>query len=583
LQRAFKVGALAQNPADLVDLPKQIKREVRAMSQGEAEQFLEAAREDRYYPLWCALLTGGLRPGEALGLRWQDVALGASSGRIGWEYLKESIPLGLLGGCLGLAMALAGLKGLLAVAPPNLPRMEEVGFNATAFLFTLILSTGTGIICGLLPVLRHRRSGTGETLRKGGRGGIGEKGRGRIQGVLAMSQIALAPVLLVAGGLMLRSFDTLWRVEPGFQDPEEVLTLSLHLPGWAAPSPEDRVQTFEAIVRRIEEVTGVSSVGLATQIQMGEGADGDPFFVREGTAVGEGPGDLKRHKWIGGGYFQALKIPLVMGRSITWEDVTTRARVALISENLAREAFGSPEAALGQHVAARPDPPIWSEVVGVVRDVLEDGLDRNPPQMVYWPLATPAFYTGMAPDQLFVPGWAGIAIRSSRAGTSGFLDEVQRAIWTVNPNLPLLQVGLLDRFMADSIAQTTFTLVLLGIAGGVALLLGLVGVYGVISYSVSQRRRELGMRIALGAKAGQVLGLVLRRGMVLSGAGLALGTGIALCVTRLMSSLLFGVSHADPLTFASVVTGLGIVALLATLLPARQATRVDPVVALRSE
>jgi hypothetical protein len=170
---------------------------------------------------------------------------------------------------------------------------------------------------------------------------------------------------------------------------------------------------------------------------------------------------LKRHKWMGGGFLRAMEIPLVAGRSITWQDVQARAPVALLSESLAREAFGSPEAAIGQHIGARPDPPVWPEVVGVVEDVREDGLDRDPPQMVYWPLATPAFYRGMSPDELVVWRWAGFAIRTSRMGTEGFLDEVRSAIWDVDPNLPLFQVGPLDRFMADSIVRTTFTLALL--------------------------------------------------------------------------------------------------------------------------
>jgi hypothetical protein len=255
--------------------------------------------------------------------------------------------------------------------------------------------------------------------------------------------------------------------------------------------------------------------------------------------------------------------------------------VALLSESLAREAFGSPEAAIGQHIAARPDPPVWPEVVGVVEDVREDGLDRAPPQMVYWPLATPAFYRGMSPDDLVVWRSVGFAIRSSRVGTGGFLDEIRTAIWSENPNLPLFQVGPMDRFMADSIVRTTFTLALLAVAGVVALALGLVGVYGVVSYSVSQRSWELGMRMALGADRRQVLAMVVRRGMVLAGTGLALGTGLAVGLTRLMSALLYGISPTDPLTFASVIVGLGGVALLASYLPARTAARLDPVVALR--
>jgi hypothetical protein len=257
--------------------------------------------------------------------------------------------------------------------------------------------------------------------------------------------------------------------------------------------------------------------------------------------------------------------------------------VVLVSDRLAREYWGSAEAALGQRVAVRPDPPRWYEVVGVVSDVREDGLSQNPPLLVYWPQVTLAFWEGDEPDDLLVWRSMGYAIRSERVGTAGFLDEVKAAIWEINPNLPVRGLRPLDDLMGSSISRTSFTLVLLAVAAGVALLLGIIGVYGVISYAVSQRSHELGLRIALGAEAGQVKGMVLRQSLVLSGIGVAIGLGLAFGLTRLMSSMLFGVSPLDPLTFVAVAVGITGVATVASYLPAHRAAAVDPMEALRAE
>jgi predicted permease len=510
-------------------------------------------------------------------------AMGASGHRIGWEYLKESLLLGVLGGFGGLVLAQVGLRSLLRLAPANLPRLDEVGLDARVVLFTLAVSVGSGIFFGLFPLLRYRRQNPVDALKEGGRSGTSERGRRRVHTALATSQVALAVVLLVASGLMLKSFQALRNVDPGFHGQEDILSVRLYVPPREAPDPEEVATIFETIVHRIEDVPGVSSVGLATHVPMDAGMNVNPLFARGQGGDPGGPRISRRHKWIGEGYLETLRIPQLAGRSFTWDDVHSRAPVAMLSERLAREVFGSPEAAMGQFIAARPDPPQWKEVVGVVADVHEDGMGQDPPDLVYWPQVTLAFWEGTAADQVQTWRGSGLAIRSDRLGTPGFLDDVKEAVWSVSPSLPLVSARPLSELMKDSTARTSFTMLLLGIAAAMALVLGLVGVYGVISYAVSQRRRELGMRMALGARKGRVLGMVLRQGMTLATTGVLLGLALAFGLTRLMTAVLFGVDPVDPVTYVSVAAGLAVVATVASYLPARRAAGVDPVEALRAE
>jgi putative ABC transport system permease protein len=510
-------------------------------------------------------------------------AMGASSRRITWEYLKESLLLGLLGGIGGLILAQVGLRSLLNFAPVTLPRLDEVSLDSSILLFTLAVSLGAGFFFGIFPMLRKGKSDLVDSLKEGGRSGMKDRKRQRVQNTLAVSQMALALVLLVSSGLMLRSFQSLRTVDPGFQNPQDVLALRLYIPGSEVPLGADVATTYEMIVRRLEEVSGVSSVGLATAIPMDGGNNVNPFIVRDRGLDAEGGRISRRHKWIGPNYLETLQIPLLMGRTVTWDDIHGRAPVALLSETLATEVFGSPEEALGQYVAARPDPPHWKEVIGIVKDVREDGMDQPHPALVYWPHVTLGFWQGNAPDQVQVWRGAGIAIRSSRVGTPGLLEDVEEAIWEISPNLPVQGVRPLPDLMAASMGRTSFAMILLGVAGLVALILGLVGVYGVVSYAVSQRQRELGMRMALGAQPGQVKGMVLKQGFVLAGIGVVLGLVLAVGATRLMSSILIGVDPVDPLTYSAVAGGLLVVALLASYLPARRASRVDPMTALRMD
>jgi predicted permease len=382
---------------------------------------------------------------------------------------------------------------------------------------------------------------------------------------------------------MVRSFQSLQDVDPGFRDPENILALRINIPRNEVMIGVEMAATHERIVRRIAEIPGVESVGLALDVPMDGWNNVNPFFVVGVDPPGGGPAPTRRHNWVGEGYFETLRIPMVAGRTFTWDDVHNRFRGAILSESLANEYFGSPQAAIGQRVAARPDPPIWYEVVGVAADVRYDGMGQEPPPIVYWPQVTMAFWQGNGAEQPNSWRYMGYAIRSDRVGTPDFLDDVREAVWSVNPNLPLRNVFPLSELMAQSVDRTAFTMLLLATAGGVALILGLVGVYGVISYAVSQRSREMGMRIALGAEARHVEGMVVRQGLLIFVLGAVIGLGLAYGLTRLMEGLLFGVEAMDPLTYVVVVMGLLAVALAASYIPARRAARVDVMQALRRE
>ena len=510
-------------------------------------------------------------------------AIGASGRRVSWEYMKESLVLGLLGGLVAVPLAFGGLRLLVAMAPTQLPRMAEVSLSPVVYLFTLGISLGAGLFFGVFPALRQARANPVDALKQGGHGGMAGRGRNRAQNVLAVSQMALALVLLVASGLMLRSFQALQNVDPGFRNPEDVLALRINIPSSEVRDTAEMALTHERVARRLGEIPGVSSVGLANSVALDGWNNVNPFYVDGVEPPGGGTPPSRRHNWVGEGYFETMQIPVLVGRTFTWEDVNNRFPGVILSESLAREYFESPQAAMGQRVAAQPNPPRWHEVVGVVANVRDDGIDQEPPLMVYWPQVTLAFWEGSAPDQVQSWRYMGYAIRSGRVGTPDFLSDVREAIGSVNPNLPLRGVSPLPELMAQSIARTSFTMVLLATAAGVALILGLVGVYGVISYAVSQRRREMGMRLALGAEPKHVKGMVMGQGLIIFAVGATLGLGLAFALTRLMSGLLFGVEPVDPLTFTLVPVGLLGVALVASYIPARRAARVDVMAALRRE
>ena len=325
-------------------------------------------------------------------------------------------------------------------------------------------------------------------------------------------------------------------------------------------------------------MAGVESVGVSTSITMDGNSSNDPIFVEDFPGPEGQLPPIRRFKYVGERYFETMGNPIVAGRGITWADVHTAASVVVIGENLAREYWDNPAQAIGRRIRQTPTN-LWREIVGVVGTERQDGPTRPAPAIVYWPMLVKNFWD----SPIMVQRSLGYAIRSSRLQSPGFLAEIQRAVGTVNPNLPLARVRTLSHLYERSMAQTSFVLVILGIAAAVTLLLGVVGIYGVIAYNVSQRRREVGIRMALGAHSGDVQRIFVIRGVVLTGTGLLVGIVGAAAVARLLGAVLFGVSPFDAVTYAVVVAGLSAVALLATWLPARQATRIDPMTALRSE
>lgn len=505
-------------------------------------------------------------------------ALGADGARMARELLCESVTLGILGGAAGLALAYPGLRLLVTMGPQSLPRLEEIGIDPTVLVFTLAISLFAGALFGLAPILKYAGPSLLPALKEGGRGASEGREHHRARNVLVVVQIALALVLLVASGLLIRSFQALEQVQPGFQRPEQVLTFRVSIPSAEVPDDVQVIRTHEQILRKIEAIPGVSSVGLSSSITMDGWDSNDAVYVEDFPTPRDQLPPIRRFKWISQNYFETMGNPLLAGRAISWTDIYERARVVVVTENLAREYWNEPAAALGKRIRSDLEGP-WREIIGVVGNVHDDGVGEKETAVVYWPMLVEDFWD----EELLARRSMAYAVRTSRTGTPSLLEEIQHAVWSVNPNLPLANVRTLEEILESSMARTSFTLVMLAVAAGVALFLGTVGIYGVISYAVSQRTREIGVRMALGARQAQVSRMVLGQGLVLAGVGVTLGLAAAAGLSRLLSALLFGVHPVDPPTYAAVALALAIVALLASYIPARRAARVKPVEALRWE
>lgn len=505
-------------------------------------------------------------------------ALGAGRGRLAAELLYESLLLGLAGGLLGLTLAYLALRGLVAIAPAGLPRIHEIGIDLNVVLFTLGASLLASILVACVPIFKYTGTKLNIALRAGSRTLSQTREQHRASNVLVVAQVALALVLLICSGLMIRTFRALTRVDPGFRGASELQLFSIAIPEAQIKEDDKVVRMEEQIARRLEAVPGASSVSFGSAIPMDGNQSYDPIFAQDHTyREGQLP-PLRRFKFVAPGFLSTLQIPRLLGRDFTWDDIFNTMPVAMVSENLARELWQNPADAIGKRIRVGSTDE-WREIVAVVGNVHDDGVNQDAPLTVYWPILQKNFEG----QQLATRRAITYAVRSPRAGSESLMKDIRNAVWSVNANLPLADPQTLAVLQTRSMARTSFTLVMLAVAGSMALLLGAVGIYSVIAYSVSQRTREIGIRMALGAQQGTVTSLFLRQGLLLTGIGVALGLVSAFGVMRLMSSLLFNVTSADPLTYSMVSAGLVAIASLACYLPSRRAANVDPVEALRAE
>jgi predicted permease len=491
--------------------------------------------------------------------------------------LLESVTLGLLGGAAGVAVAYAGLRLLTAIGPAELPRLSEISLDGWSVAFTLILSVLSGLLFGAIPVLRYAPSRL--TLLRAMRTASVSRERQRGRNLLVAAQVAMALVLLIGAVLMIRTFLAMRDVDPGFSDPVSLQVMRLSIPETLVRDSTTAVRMQNSILDKLAAIPGVSSVGFAASVPMsGAEPSWDEILIEGKNYEGDNP-PMRLYNYVSPGYFRTAGTRLVAGRDFTWAEVYDVRPIGIVSEGLARELWGSPRAALGKRFRELPGTP-WHEVVGVVQDVRENGVDQVSPATVYWPSLM-----GDPSAQEKLEAWRDVdfALRSNRAGTQAFINEMQQAVWSVNSNLPVAEISTMQDIYSESMARTSFTLVMLAIAGTMALALGILGIYGVISYAVSQRTREIGIRMALGAKKSELVWMFVRSALVLTGVGMAIGLGAAAALMRLMRTLLFGISPLDPVTFIVVPVALIAAAALASYLPARRTTAVDPVEALRAE
>jgi putative ABC transport system permease protein len=506
-------------------------------------------------------------------------ALGAGRARLAREMLLESLVLGLVSGALGLALASASLRLLVAVGPTTIPRLQEIELDPTVLMFTLLLSVLSALLFGSIPVIKYTGPRIAFALRASGRSASDSQERQRVRNTLVVVQVALALVLLVGSGLMIRTFLSLRAVQPGFTAPHDVQLVRVTIPDAHIGDPE-RVFRLQRDMRdRLADIPDVTDVSFTGNVPMA-GERNRSVIYREDAAIAdtERPPVLRWFRYVAPGYFRTIGTPLVAGRDFTWTDLDEHRPVAVISENLARELWREPDAALGRRIREGAGSP-WREIVGVVRDVHDSGLHEPAPAIVYWPSLMEQFY-GV---RMNVRRSVTFAIRSSRTGTGPLLTEVRDAIWAVNADVALTGVRTLGDVYDRSLAATSFTLVMLAAAAAMALFLGIVGIYGVIAYAVTQRRREIGIRVALGAPQHQVKRIFVRQGLMLGAVGVTCGLAGAALLTQLMGSLLFGTSPLDPMTYGLVSLGLVGVAALASYVPAHTASNIDPVQVLRGE
>jgi putative ABC transport system permease protein len=501
-------------------------------------------------------------------------ALGASRVRVMRQLLTESLLLALVGGVLGLLLAMWGTDLLVAASPVDIPRLKDVGLDAGVVVFTTAVSVLTGVLFGLAPALQVSKVELAESLKEGARGSTEGAGRSRVRSMLVVSEVALSLVLLVGAGLLIKSFARLREVNPGF-NAQNVLTTGLSLSRTKYQTPEQQANFFREAERRAGETQGVVAVGLVNILPLSGDTSSSTFFVAGHPSVTGAEKPEANHRVVNPDFFRAMGIPLMRGRAFSERDAKDAPAVIIINEALARKYFPG-EDPLGKRIVIEvdptvdPDPPA-REIVGVVGDVRQMSLEEG---------TGPDFYVPYLQEP---ERFLNLVVRTAPNATADAASRLRGAIKEVDREQYISDIEPMSKLLADSVARRRFQMTLLGLFAAVALLLAGIGIYGVMSYTVTQRTHEIGLRMALGAQGRDVLRMVVRQGLALALGGVGVGLVAAFALTRAISSLLYEVSPTDPATFAGVSVLLVAVTLLSCVVPARRATRVDPMVALRYE
>jgi predicted permease len=505
-------------------------------------------------------------------------AIGAGRSHVLTHFLAESAVLATIAAVLGLAIAALGIRLLVTAGPLEIPRLAEVRIDGTVVAFTIVVTALITVACSMIPALRFARTELVSSLREGGRGGTSGRERQRVRGTLVAAQIALALVVLAGSGLLIRSFRQLHAVQPGWSS-ENVATFWLSLPRSRYPSDSAMTRFYSQLTERVSALPGVRSVGLTSRLPLEEhGQNTSPIWVEGDPSAASKLPPLQLMITTDGGYFETMKIPLVAGRTFLPLDAKQDGYDAIVNRVTAQHFWhdSTGQAALGKRFQTLPNGP-WYRVVGVVASVRDSSLQTPPAPTVYFPEVPVA-------DSSFTQfAWMmGLVVRTTGDPTAA-IRPVQSVVHELDPTLPLFDVKPMTEVVRGSLAQLSFTMLIIGVAALVTLLLGAIGLYGVIAYVASLRTRELGVRIALGATPREVAGMVTRQGIALTAIGIGAGLVIFALVARFIRSLLFGVAPSDPLTLIAVSLVLIAIAALASWLPARRASKVDPMIALRAE